>query len=106
EVDALDRGQGETAAAAYAKDPLSDDDLSAEGVDLDVPGATAVAPAPPCPGGIDGAACLLAGMPPAACGAGELPVSVLRRVDRARTSLDAARGATADKKRRNLVKKS
>src|SRR5690606_35793715 len=46
---ALDRGQGETAASAYAKDPLSEDDLGpTEGVTIEHAGIVEVE-IPRCP---------------------------------------------------------
>ncbi len=106
-VSARDRGQGETAASAFAKDPLSEDDLeSTDGVTLEPSGIVEIE-VPRCPlPGLDGVVCLLdGGMPPARCLPGELPTNVTRPADRARDLVDAALAAPTDKKRRSLVKR-
>ncbi|HEY8517316.1 MAG TPA: Calx-beta domain-containing protein [Candidatus Binatia bacterium] len=104
---ALDRGQGETAASAYAKDPLSEDDLGpTEGVTIEHAGIVEVE-IPRCPfPGLEGVACLLdAGMPPARCLADELPTNVTRPAARARALVDQALAATTETKRRSLGKR-
>jgi uncharacterized delta-60 repeat protein len=106
EVSALDRGQGETAARAFAKDPVSEDDLDSDGVSFELGGLVEIE-VPRCfEPGLEGVACLLdEGMPPGRCVAGELPQAVLRPAARARDLVDDAIAETRDKQHRSLVKR-
>src|SRR5262249_44264476 len=105
-VRAFDRGQGETSAKAYAKDPVSSDDQSAAGVAFEESELTEV-DVPPCDqSGMAGVDCLLnTGLLPESC-AGDDPTSKFEKpLAKARELVAEALQETSLKKLRSLVKK-
>lgn len=104
-VDALDRGQGETAARAFAKDPVSDDDLTSAGVGIETADLIEIE-VPRCEQpGLAGVACLLGALPPARCAGDVLPKTYERATARAKKLLEDALAETSSKKLRSLAKR-
>jgi len=105
-VRAVDPAQGETNARAFARDPLSGDELTDDGVRFEADGLTEL-DVPQCDQpGLAGIACLLdTGLPPASCASDVLPDPFEKQVDQARAAVDEALLETSAKKLRKLVKK-
>src|SRR5262249_60905007 len=104
-VRAVDPSQGETSAYAFARDPLSGEELTDDAVRFEAEELTEL-DIPRCDEpGLAGVACLLdTGLPPESCANDELPGMFDRQVDQARELISKAQAETSAKKLRKLLK--